>query len=129
MADLRGQWIALRPGEPPLFFLVYDSGGTVGLNVEVFSWEVWYDSYRDSPAQWHTFRPKLSAGSRLMPFVADTDGDATLEVLVASEVSNSSGAEGTPRIYDVWAWRDGKFERLGELPSEKLQAMNGRIPL
>jgi hypothetical protein len=52
-----------------------------------------------------------------MPFVADTDGDATLEVLVASEVSNSSGAEGTPRIYDVWAWRDGKFERLGELPS------------
>jgi hypothetical protein len=112
---------------------VYDSGGTAGLRVEVFSRFVRYGIGRPNgqadATQVHSFNHLFHACSRLPPYLADTDGDGTLELIVASELTNSSGAEGTPQIYDVWAWRDGRLDRVGELPAEKVASLNGRTPL
>jgi hypothetical protein len=127
----RGRWVSLTGSSLPVFVLLYDSGGTAGSNVEVFSRLVWFSwpTRHSETSQNHWFERTFRGQSRLPPYLADTDQDESLELLVASEVSNSSGAEGTPRIYDVWAWRDGKFERVGELPEEKVESLSGRIRL
>lgn len=129
----RGHWINLTGCSLPVFILVYDSGGTAGENVEVFSRSLsfgfdWPDCGAEC-TQIHTFTCLLEAPSRLPPYVADTDGNGTLEILVASDATNSSGALDTPQIYDVWAWGDGQFNLVGQLAADEIKSLVGRVAL
>ena len=125
VAGLRGQWTSLTTHSLPVFIIVYDSGGTAGLKVEVFSR---YVRYVDR-TQVHFFSRDLSVFSRLPPYLGDTDGDGTLEILVSSEVANASGAGNALRTYDVWALRDGGASRVGQLLPDEVESLKKRLPL
>ena len=127
----RGRWVTLTRHSRPVFILLYDSGGTAGLNVEVFARSVSFDgpTCQSEGFQDHRFRCTFGAQSRLPPYLVDTDHDGSLELLVASELTNASGAEGVPPVYDVWVWRDGGFCRVGELTGDEVASLSDRVPL
>jgi hypothetical protein len=70
--------------------------------VEVFEHEVLYTLPTDY--QDHRFCSVYRHDSRIPPYVGDIDNDGLPEILVAADITNISGAAGTPQIYLIVEW-------------------------
>ena len=116
-SSLRGYWFQFGPKEyEPYFVLIHDSGGTIGARVRVFHHSVIYSDYQDPAGfQSHYFGVDLEEGSRIPPYAGDIDGDGMPELLVAAHVTNGSGAEGTPKRYRVFDWKDNGLAVVREI--------------
>jgi len=104
-----GIWAATRRKGETSFIFVDWTGGTVGLRVRIFDTHTEYNQVLDGNYQVHSFSLAFDEGSRLPVYVGDVDGDGVVELLIASGVSNSSGAEGTPELWRVVKWVGGKY--------------------
>ncbi len=107
---------------------VFSTEQTAGLLVEVFQDDILYAD----PIDWacyqdHRFRCVLSDVSRIPPYYGDVDGDGELELYLAAEVTNNSGAPGTPQLYRIFRWRDNTFHDTGEVSESALMAKGERF--
>jgi len=75
-----------------------------------------YSDHQDPTGyQSHYFGVDLEEGSRIPPYAGDIDGDGMPELLVAAHVTNGSGAEGTPKRYRVFDWKDNGLAVVREI--------------
>jgi hypothetical protein len=127
-ADLRGHWITLDPHELPFFVLVYNSGGTAGLAVEVYRhWILYADHHDDQGFQDHQFQCVFRGESRILPYAGDLDGDGKCELYIAAEVTNLSGADDTPQVYRCITWQDAQLVVADEIPANELMQHKERL--
>lgn len=116
---IAGRWIAGRANEC-FFVIAFDSCGTAGKKVMVFKHTVvWND-----PVQEHWFLQIMAEMSRLPVFLADVDDDGVQDILIASELSNVSGAEGTPKTYRVVSIATGAYRVVKEIDQSRLSDIN-----
>ena len=131
-SELRGHWLWLSPDQAsPVFILVYASAGTGGIRIDAFARSAAYTDPSDPTAfQDHYFRRVLTTQSRIPPYYGDPDGDGQVEIFVAAEVTNMSGAPGTPNIYRVLRWEDHGLRETGQIQeSTLLQKVTKLTPL
>lgn len=111
-----GVWLKLcAPYEH--FVFVHESGGSVGPRVVVIEHRILF-TLTDDDFQSHMFGIVFMGGSRIPPYYGDIDGDGRIELLVASEETNSSGAAGTPQTYRIVEWRDGQVQVTGTVGAD-----------
>ncbi len=131
--DARGHWLPLARESADFFLLVSECGGTAGLQIEAFAQRVDYaDHTREDAYQCHSFSQFFVGNSRIPPYMADVDHDGAIELIIGSDVTNSSGAPDTPQIYWIMKWhpehRD--FRRIEEIPADRLASrVQGLAPL
>ncbi|MCG8404728.1 MAG: hypothetical protein MI923_05970 [Phycisphaerales bacterium] len=131
--EMRGHWIEFIPKGRRFFSLIYESGGTAGPTIEVFKHELLYEPH-ETPNEYqsHFFRKVFTGNSRIAPYVADVDGDGGMELIIASETTNSSGAPDTPQVYWILKWdrEQNKMKRTGEISADRLKSkIKDVIPL
>jgi len=120
-----GAWVLFGDTDETRFVLVDWAGGTIGLAVRVFDQRVGYLGDYQS----HIFDVALYDGSRLPVYLGDADGDGRTELLIASEVSNNSGATGTPRLWRVMKWVGAGMVEIGEVGQAFIDAHPDLEPL
>ena len=117
-AGIRGHWLEMSASSPSVYVFLYDSGGTMGLRVQVFSRGVWHSFTSD--LQRHVFHCEFDGGSRIPPYSGDLNNDGALELYVATEATNVSGARDHPRVYRVLEWIEGAIKETGTVSEEEL---------
>jgi hypothetical protein len=124
--NLTGHWIRLSNDELSFFVVTFESGGTAGREIQVFQHRFLVTPSKPTE-QLHLFERVWTGYSRIQPFFGDTDADGAPELFVAAEVTNLSGASGTPRVYRVLRWNNGKLEETKQLSERDMERVRSRL--